>query len=313
MSTGSQSRIFSISPGIALLLGLLAGPAEAAAAGDDTAAVFVPGRVGWTALEFSASKFLMSAKARVEVRTRPATEIAADWLTPGSGCALAPGDQVLEMAYGASGAGRDSTTTLWLDPTSGAALQRTQRSDGSRPRHRVYRYTDSGAWHRTHWPASAAEEKLPPDQWTERSEGLRPYPAEAAGRVITEPTALVWLVAAADLSRPGETLEILSFSRRHVHRVLVTVTGTRTVTVDYLESAGGTEQRKKGSVQAVRVLIRGTPLKDEGGEDDEFELLGLRGDIELLLEPRSRVTLALGGKAPVVGQIAMKLQRLTLR
>jgi hypothetical protein len=274
---------------------------------------FDAGRIGWTSLEFAASRLWLSAEAKLSARTLVREAVATRLIAPGEGTPVVAPGQLIEVGYGARGMGRASDTILWLDPANGAAVQRSQLDSGSRSRHRVYRYTDVGAWHETHWPADAREVKLPPEQWTEQSAGLRPYPAAANGLAISDPTALLWLIGAADLVEAGDRLELHTFSRRHVHRVTVVLSGTAPARVDYAERASRRERRRTGEVQALRLVIRGQPLVAEGSDDEAFELLGLQGDIELLLDPASRAPLALGGKAKIVGQVVFRLRRATLR
>jgi hypothetical protein len=286
---------------------LLAGPA---AAGD---ALFDPGRVRWTALEFDASKLLMSARAEVTARIVPAGAVAGQLVTTPAGAALLPAHDVLEMTYRTSGLGRASTATLWANPGTGAMLQQVTLDTSGRLRERTYRFTDIGAYHYTRRPAERREEALPPATWTELSEGMRTYPEDVGGQPVTAPTVLLWLAAAADLSRRGDQLEVMAFSRRHVNRVTIEVTGTRTVSVDFTEQRAAEEpRRRRGNMQAIALRINGSPT-DATAEDEPFELLGLQGDLELLLDPATRAPLQLRGRVRIAGDVTVRLRKATLR
>lgn len=302
-------RLFVIA---ALLLGLSVHAAAATPPAGHTGR-FDPQRVGWTRLEFGAKKLFLSAEARMSASLRERDSIAGEIVAPGAGKPVATPAMVAEIRYSASGMGRNSETTLWLDVTNGAALQRIQLDGGARTRHRVYRYTDVGAWHQTRWPASEQEIDRPPDQWTERSEGLRAYPPTAAGLSITDPAALLWLIAASDLARPGDRLELHTFSRRRVHRVSVEVLSPTQASIEFEAHDGRGVWQRRGKMSTLRLRIRGEPLQQEQGGDDEFELLGLQGDIDLLLDPASRAPLALSGKAKIVGQVTFQLRKAVLR
>lgn len=271
-----------------------------------------PARPHWSALEFSASKLLMSADASITARLLPQAQVAAKLASPPVGTPVPAGPEVLEMVYRASGMGRDSVTALYNDPLSGATLQRTQLDGGHRQRQRTYRFTDVGAYHFTRWPATTEEQGLDPESWTRREQGLRRYPPGAVGQPVAEPTALLWLAAAAPLASPGERVEILTFSRRGVNRVVIEVTGRRATRVDYEEVAPDGKQRRRGRVDALHLRIRGAPL-DPATADDDFELLGLRGDLDLLLDPDTGVPLELRGRVKVVGQLSVRLRRAVLR
>ena len=282
-----------------------------AGAASDPAPAFDRDLPRWTELDFSASKFLMSATATVQMRIRPSREIASELKSTPAGKPVAPGDEVLEMVYAASGFGRASLTTLWADPVSGATLQRTQLDQGER--RRTYRFTDIGAYHYTRWPAATREESLGPEQWTRRTEGMRPYSDGAAGKPVTEGTVLLWMVGAADLSKKGDRLEAFTFSRKRVNRVVAEVIGTRTVQVDFIEKSASGEHRRRGDLNALRLRVRGSPLTPVKDEDEEFELLGLRGDLDLMLDPQTRAPVELRGNIKYAGQVTVHLRRAVLR
>ncbi len=289
---------------------LLAGAVPAAPATPATPA-FDRDRPLWQELDFSASKFLMSATAKVEARIRAAREVAPQLMGTPAGRPLPPGEDVLEMIYTASGLGRESLTTLWADPVTGATLQRTQLDAGER--RRTYRFTDIGAYHYTRWPATPREESLAPEQWTRRTEGMRPYSDGAEGKPVTEATVLLWMVGAADLSKRGDRLEAFTFSRKRVNRVIVEVTGTRDVQVDFREKDASGEHRHRGALKALELRVRGSPLTPSADEDEEFELLGLRGDLVILLDPKTRAPLELRGHIKYAGQVTVHLRRVVLR
>jgi hypothetical protein len=296
-----------------LTVALLLSSAGLASADPETASRYDAQRVGWARLEFAASKLWLSAQASIATTPRHHGEIAGRLIPSGTGQPVPAPEQIVELTYNASGVGRQSATTLWLDGATGAAIQRIQVDTGNRQRHRIYRFTDMGAWHRTERPANSRESKLPAEQWTDRSEGFRPYPPEAKGLIITEPAALLWLISAAELTRSGDQMELFTFSRRQVHRVSIRVAGTKVARVDYRESTGTGARQRRGEVEVLQLLIRGQPLHEQADEDDEFELLGLQGDIELLLEPTARAPLALSGRAKIVGQVVFRLRKAALR
>lgn len=284
-----------------------------ATAAGATPAPLDAGKPRWERLDFAASRLLLTASARVDARLLPAAAVAPLLLPTPAGIPVAPaGPEVVEMLYTASGLGLASVTTLYLDPASGAALQRRQVDTSGGERVRVYRFTDAGAYHYTRRPAGREQRKLPPEQWTDLSEGMRPYPAGAAGRPVTEATALLWLVAAGPLGKAGDRMEALTFSRRQVHRVTAEVTGERQVQVDFTETDAGATRRRRGDIGVLVVRVRGAALDPADG-DESFELLGLRGDLELLLEPRQRLPLALRGRIKVLGDVTVELRAAVLR
>jgi len=293
---------------LALLFLLAAGPRPSAAADFD------PARVGWTEIRMTASKLFVTAEARLSLRTVPGATVMPDLLAvPASQLTpIAPGDDVLELLYDAHGAGRASRITLLMDPHTGAALQRNQHDKQGKLRQRTYRFGTEGAFQRTFWPATADEKSLPPSRWTRTSEGLRAYPVPPGTRPVVEPTGLLYAVAAASLDQPGDSLEILVFRRRDTQVVRVEVLPPREISVHYDELwPKGTVQRR-GPVRPLRLSLVGAPVPG-GDPDDDMELLGLRGRLELMLDPVTRAPLQLSGNVKIVGTVTLRLAALRPR
>jgi hypothetical protein len=277
---------------------------------------FDPARAKWTDLEFTASKFFLSASATLSVRSQPSADITHALLdTPTGPRPLLPAGAAAQLRYTATGAGADADVTLWLDSQTGAALQTRQLNKGSHPKLRVDRYAATGIYQLTRRPVDDAEQEHPPDGWSDKSDASRAYPEAVAGRPVLEPTSLLWLLAISKLERPGDRLEVLAYSRRHVNRVTAEVLGMKSVRVDYREvsgeGAGARERRRQGRMQALRIRIAGTniaPEAQEASDENDFELLGLRGDSELLLDPTSRAPLELRGRAKIIGEIALRIR-----
>lgn len=271
-----------------------------------------PARVGWQDAEYAASKFLMTAQARVALQERPVAEVLPLLRAPPQGAGVAPGPRVMAVRYAADLTGQRTVLELLLDATTGGALQMTLRDSGRRDRERTWRFTDIGAQHWTARPAGDAEAALPPARWTDRNDGWRPYPDAARGGVVTDAPGLLYALAAAPLARAGDRWDVLVFSRREVHRVTATVAGDTTVAADFQERREGAATRRKGKLPALRVRLSSAPVGTPD-DDDQFALLGMTGGIEVALDPASRVPLQLSGDAPYVGKVTFRLKAATLR
>lgn len=271
---------------------------------------FDPSRVPWTSVEFEASKFFITATAGIQVTPRAIGEVAGQLASTPTGKPVEPEASVLELHYRASGVGRDADMALWLNPRSGAALQYRQVLGGGRSRLRIVRFADIGIFERSRRPAKQEEESLAPEQWSNRAEEPSAYPPAARGEAVIEPISLLWLVSAAELRKPGDRMAVLAFSRHDVYRVTAEVTGSGKTRVDYRERRAGIDKTRQGAVRALHIHIRGINI--EPNKEDDFELLGLRGEMSLLLDPVTRVPLELSGSAKIVGQIAMQLRAATI-
>jgi hypothetical protein len=92
------------------------------------------------------------------------------------------------------------------------------------------------------------------------------------------------------------------------------VTGTRAVKVDFVEtSAASGTRRRQERIEAIALRLRGVPMDAPGDDDEPFELLGLRGDLELLLDPQTRVPLQLKGRVKIAGPLTVRLREAMLR
>ncbi len=296
---------------ITTLLAVTPRPSEAAGA----EAAFDPARVGWSEIRMTASKLFLTAEARLALRAVPGAAVLPDLLDVPAGqfTPLMPGADVLELLYDARGAGRVSRLTLLMDPRSGAALQRTQHDQQGKQRFRTYRFGAEGAYQRTFWPANASEKALMPARWTRTSEGLRAYPIPPGSRPVVEPTGLLYAIAAASLDEPGDTLDVLVFRRRDTQVVRVEVLPSREISVQYDELWPRGAVQRSGRVRPLRLSLQGLPVPGGDPDEDELELLGLRGRLELLLDPATRAPLQLSGNVKIVGVVTLQLAALRPR
>lgn len=295
---------------------LYCGMAEAGGAAAASSALD-PARVGWSEIRMTATKLFLSAEAHLGLRMVPDTWIRGTLLPIPGVTTIAPGAEVLELVYEARGLGRKSRLSLLMDPLSGAAIQGTHHDLEGKHRYRVWRYGETGAYQRTRWPVNRAEESLPPEKWSKTSESLRAYPVAPAGRPVLESTGLLYAIAAAALDQPGDQVELLVFRRRDTQIVHVEVLAPRPISVNYAELWPSGAVQRRGQVTPLRLALRGLPVVDpsgQAGKDDEedFELLGLRGNIELALDAETRTPLMLTGSVPIFGKVVLRLTEVRL-
>jgi hypothetical protein len=132
------------------------------------------------------------------------------------------------------------------------------------------------------------------------------------GLVVTEPSALFYLLASADLSAVGDVVTTHVFSKNRLIQVDLTVTAVERLEVDYVEVSPPLERRVRGAKDLLRIILDGTPL-GEGEADDDFELLGLRGNVVVFLDPEVRAPVQVSGKIKYAGKGNVRLQRVVLQ
>ncbi len=202
----------------------------------------------------------------------------------------------------------------WI-PSAAQHIQGTHHDLEGKHRYRVWRYGETGAYQRTRWPLNRAEESLPPAKWSKASEGLRAYPVDPAGRPVLESTGLLYAIAAAALDQPGDQVELLVFRRRDTQIVHVEVLAPRPLSVNYAELWPRGAVQRRAEITPLRLAVRGLPVVDpsgQAGKDEDFELLGLRGNIELALDAETRTPLMLSGSVPIFGKVTLRLTEVRL-
>lgn len=273
---------------------------------------FDPERVAWSRLEYKASKFGLSITSRISLGTVSTKRAEEDLIPAGEYPGISPaGPEVLRLRILSSVLGRDSTSDLWFDPLRAVAYQTVQLTTGSRHRYRAYRFTDRGVYSLLRKPEKG-QEQLSPDLWSDTHGQHFPHPKWAGERlVVTSPTALFYILSVADLSRVGDHLEIPVFSRTNVDLLIIKVEEVERLKVNYVDVSAAGEKRIKVRMDTLRLSLRARPL--DASASSEFELIGLQGDVEIHLDPRTRVPLEISGRVPRAGKVRIRLKRQELQ
>lgn len=274
---------------------------------------FSPERVPWQEISFYGSKFGISLRADLTLEPISAAEAASELLPSRRGAGIgAPADGALVVTLGSEVLNRHSDIRLLVDPSTGAALQRVQTESGRKQRIKSLRYGERGISTVRTRPAEG-EKNLPAERWTDVREEGEDYPALPAGGLrVSDPTALFYVIAASGIERPGDSVEVPIFSDDRLLLVEAKALDLRRVEVDYERGDGSTWQRVEGPATALRLSLDARVVGAEGG-DASFELAGLRGDVEMLLDPLTRTPLQLSGKVPYAGTVTIRVRRVVNR
>lgn len=269
---------------------------------------FDQGRVGWSGLRMEATMMLVSMTVELGIERYDSEIQGPDLRIPMEGRAVPPGERVVGLNFETDGLGRRNKTKLILDADSGAALQRTSRDSGNKHKQRVYRFTDLGAYRWTRRPRPSEEDRGP-DAWSRLDSEMRHYPSGIADQTVTEAGGLIYLVSASTLEKTGDFFDILAYSSSNdvVQKVRVEVESPKRTRVSYRRIGKSTNQRVSDKIDLIRVRIKGSPFDPDN--DDEFELLGLR-DVEILIDPGTRMPVELSGKVPYFGRITFELKEM---
>lgn len=239
--------------------------------------------VPWRELEYLASKFGLEARSSLS-RQPPDAQ----------------GRSRIELT--STAAGRSVQEAVDFDAATGAVLERTKDRLGRKSYSKVYRFDKNGVKITRSAPKDDSEAKLGREKWTliELSSFARPA-ATADCAAISEPTLLFHLFEAHPWSsRPK--LSLCVFSGKHWSRLEAERLGE--------ESFKPPEVGVDVSGPFHKIKVRALPL-DAAGADDELELLGLKGDLEILLDGRG-IPIRLKGTIDWIGEIEVFLVRLAL-
>lgn len=298
-----------------LTMALLApaiGPAGAGSAGETMTGMFDTTRAQWTQARLGASKFFMSLDVDITLNMVRGATVAESLESRPALSGLAAPAETMSMRYFSDGLGRTSRVEMLLDPANGAMLQRSTHDTGNRYRLRVYRYGENQVLRLTRRPGKG-EETRAPENWSRFSEELHTYPEGRSGLPVTEPAALIYLVAASGLRETGDQFSITAWSDDRLYTVSVRMMGTEAVQHQYKVTGNGRTSRQKGRSDALRFAIDGDLVGPPGNDDDDeaFELLGLT-NVELFLDPDTRAPILLSGRLPGFGRVEFELEELTL-
>jgi hypothetical protein len=271
-----------------------------------------PDRVRWRVMRLQAKKLLMTAATQAQLSFVDSASVADKLIPTDQGNPVMPGSTVVSLVSSTRFFGRESRLQVLMAPQDARAYEYIRDAGGKHTKHRIYRYTDTGVFVRTHRPASDSEREDAWESWTDISSYWDPIEPEAYGAAIVEPLGILYAVAAADLSPDGEPLELLSVSDHKVTRVTLSVHPATPREVDFDLAEPGGNVRCQGMAPAIRLEVDGQLVNPGASDAEEFEFLGLKDDINIYVEPESRLVLEVSGKAPIVGNVVIRLEQATL-
>jgi hypothetical protein len=147
-----------------------------------------------------------------------------------------------------------------------------------------------------------------PELWGDVTTDFYPYPASRVMPVI-EPGALLYILSAAEFESPGDRLELTAFTHRGYHRIVALVEGEDRIEVEYTQRPGTFQRSVAGAIDVLRISLRGA---DTQSETPDLQLFGLEGEVEVFLEPRSRIPVEVRGRISILGEVRVRLRQVAL-
>jgi len=253
------------------------------------ARVSAAGLPAWQMLAFEPRAFGVAARSQVEIG--PHDDREACWM----------------LTAVSSVINNTETVSLVLDPDSGRALYRSRLSRGRDQRFKSYDYRADYIVRERREPGGFPDEA--PDRWPVSSWREVPYPDAVGDLVLTDAYALLLLADRFQSgAEPGS--EVAVHTDFNFYRVRMSLGEGPEISVDYSVSGDGSRVTGRRATRSVslEVAALGKP-----GEEWDFSLLGLRGEITLLYDRESGLLLQLRGVAPRIGQSAIDLRQVSFR
>jgi hypothetical protein len=270
-------------------------------------------RVGWKKIDLRVSKFFITIISEAQLELLPGNTPDLNLLDADHGVAVMPGDSVLRLNTHTQFLGRDSFIQLLMDPGTAAAIQYEVHDQGKRYRHRFFRFTDIGTLVKTHRPAEDnfdAEKDRPWQDWSSVEQGFRAYPAEARGLLVTDPLAIIYIAAAANLVPGDPPLELFTLSGDSITRIFLNPRERVRREASFSMNTAQGAVDCKGDMEVLRLELSAAPLQP--GAEFELEFLGLEDDIQLFVETTTRLPVEVSGRAKWVGKARIRLREATL-
>jgi hypothetical protein len=289
--------------GCLIITGLLAGPVAAQNLN--------PERVHWSSVVMKARKFGLSATSRVDIRSITVAAGREELVRPEkAGRALEPtAKRLLRMQVESHLLGRKSEFSILLDSLSARAFQQLEVESGRRRRYKVQRFLEGGTWSERRYPRPGEAQK-PALEWTDIQSGVEEHSAPVPEDLVTVPAGIIYVAAAAPLERSGDRLEILVAHRERIHRVEIVARGFTLLSANFVRSSDSAETGVRSRVPALHLTVRQVAARRRSSES--LELLGLRGDLDLWIDPVHRYPLQIAGKVAYVGRVKIRLQEVEI-
>ena len=272
--------------------------------------------VPWTALHFTAHKFLLTAAASLTLELEPASRAQGVLRAAPTGSSLAPQGPCVAVLTFASRLpiGRDERAVAWLDPRNGTVFQVDKRTVSGGLYRKVFRYTSDGYFMWRTEPADRREAEGDADAWSKRkTEAMRGRADLPPTSVVTDSYALLYVASAASLDRPGARTIAYMLDGRGAVVVTFAADGLTTRPIDLeLSWPGGSEVRERQTVVRT-VTVTAAPLGGGGaGDDVDLGFLGIRGALTIAIDVATGLPIELAGRAPQIGTITASLRRAEL-
>lgn len=277
---------------------------------------FDPERVRWSRLLFQASHGLTSARSEVSLAPVAAAGLKSSLLTDAGGPLppLPDADAMLMTAtIGMSSklpfvGDKVWETRVWFLPGTASALQRTRTKIGEDADGKAFRYLANGVRRLRFKPESPGDGEERPESWTTVKSAFYPYgPARAECPDVSDPSLLLYVLSALNLSAGDPPLELCVFNKKTLYHVELRAVAATHLPVRYTRRRGTDEEPVEQEVGVLTITISSRPLQPAEQEPEPFEFFEMRGDIQVSYDPVSGLPVQVRGTVNNVGEATFHL------
>lgn len=198
------------------------------------------------------------------------------------------------------------TQHVWFKQETDQALQRLRIKKGNSPWIKAYTWNENGVSRLKIQPKHPSDVNKKPEKWKKTHKSFYPFPKKTRCQIISEPTLLFHLLSRIDTKKTRFPLELCIFGKKELHRVIIRLMRLEPLKVSF-ESYGlqGTRRIEK-NVTPLVFFISEPPSQDKK-KREQFSLLGLRDEIFIFVDPKTRLPVRLMGKTSKFGHIVLAL------
>lgn len=243
----------------------------------------------WQVLEYEQKAFWATARSRLEIL--PVAGKPNVWTLDVKSSVVDNSEQ-LQMNF---------------DVTTGRVLSRSRISSGKEQRMKSYQYEADYILRERREPPAGGN--IPSAQWPVSNTQYLKYPASTGDTVVSTPYMLILLASQLQAQGPNQSREVIVNTDVNFYRVKLTSGNGFPVAAKYQVTG---QPAVSGKFDTTAVAIQASP---EGSlaDNDDFNLLGLTGEIILLFDSNTGLPLQIRGDAPRIGSTEINLKSATLR
>ena len=276
--------------------------------------------IQWTYLQFQAKSIWVDVSADIHLLPQTVAEVESALIKNSRGTAVKVAksggykvtfNRIVDAAFKPA---IKTTNLVWFNPDDATALGRIRQRRGRDDYKKTYRFTEQGVYRLRREPRNRQEISKQPEKWTDVDDTFYTYDLDELGCPnVTERLVLIYIASASEISKIKRPLSFCVFGRRQLFHVRLKPEGFHSLKVDYIEKKLQGETRRRGAVEALKIVIESQPLASHLEDEEDFSFLGFQKNITIFIDPVSGVPVQLSGEIPKAGQLTVKLREVRLR